>query len=178
MSGGVANHECSNNTRYNLANVSTTGFRSDFEQARSMPSEMVTITLVVYICDNRKIPSQSISASRWHDSNWPKFRYCCSGEWLFIAVYDEKGARSLLSCWRTCKLTLLGQLGLDEVCLLAGVGGPIFYCLRLKVSISPKDGSISYYSTRWWARKWKSLVLNQINWSSRMLRTYAKKAMV
>ncbi len=137
MSGGVQTMNAQTIHANNLANVSTTGFRSDFEQARSMqvngdyyPSRVYAMT------ENpatRYTQGDMIQTGRNLD-------IAVSGDG-FIAVYDEKGQEAY-SRAGDLQINAAGQLVTGRGLPVAGVGGPIFLPPLESINIT-EDGSIS-----------------------------------
>ncbi|MBJ7539798.1 flagellar basal-body rod protein FlgF [Marinomonas transparens] len=137
MSGGVQTMGAQTIHANNLANVSTTGFRADFEQARSMqvygdhyPSRVYAMT------ENpatRYSEGDMIQTGRNLD-------VAVSGEG-FIAVYDDKGQEAYTRAG-DLQINAAGQLVTGRGLPIAGVDGPIFLPPVDKINIT-SDGSIS-----------------------------------
>lgn len=137
MSGGVQTMNAQTIHANNLANVSTTGFRSDFEQARSMqvygdhfPSRVYAMT------ENpatRFTQGDMIQTGRNLD-------VAVAGEG-FIAVYDSTGQEAYTRAG-DLQINAAGQLVTGRGLPVAGVGGPIFLPPLDSITISA-DGSIS-----------------------------------
>lgn len=122
----------------NLANVNTTGFKSDFEQARSMP---------VYYGDGQPTRAYALSESPATDfSQGPLVE---TGRDLDIAIEGE-GFIAVQSPDGTEAYTRAGSLFIDSVGILRtgnglpvmGNGGPIAIPAAEKVEIA-RDGSIT-----------------------------------
>ncbi|WP_100637452.1 flagellar basal-body rod protein FlgF [Marinomonas sp. ef1] len=137
MSGGVQTMNAQTIHANNLANVSTTGFRSDFEQARSMqvygdyhPSRVYAMT------ENpatRYTQGDMIQTGRNLD-------VAVAGEG-FIAVYDESGQEAYTRAG-DFQINAAGQLVTGRGLPVAGIDGPIFLPPADSINITA-DGSIS-----------------------------------
>lgn len=137
MSGGVQTMHAQTIHANNLANVSTTGFRSDFEQARSMqvngdhfPSRVYAMT------ENpatRYTQGDMIQTGRNLD-------VAIAGEG-FIAVYDSSGQEAYTRAG-DLQINAAGQLVTGRGLPIAGVGGPIFLPPASIINITA-DGSVS-----------------------------------
>ncbi|BFM50848.1 flagellar basal-body rod protein FlgF [Marinomonas sp. THO17] len=137
MSGGVQTMNAQAIHANNLANVNTTGFRSDFEQARAMqvygdyyPSRVYAMT------ENpatRYTQGDMIQTDRNLD-------VAINGEG-FITVYDENGQEAYTRAG-DLQINAAGQLVTGRGLPVAGVGGPIFLPPVDNINIMA-DGSIS-----------------------------------
>ncbi|AEF55827.1 flagellar basal-body rod protein FlgF [Marinomonas posidonica] len=137
MSGGVQTMNAQAIHANNLANVNTTGFRSDFEQARSMqvygdyyPSRVYAMT------ENpatRYTQGDMIQTDRNLD-------VAISGDG-FMTVYDEMGQEAYTRAG-DLQINAAGQLVTGRGLPVAGVGGPIFLPPVDNINIMA-DGSIS-----------------------------------
>lgn len=137
MSGGVQTMNAQTIHANNLANVSTTGFRSDFEQARSMqvygdyhPSRVYGMT------ENpatRYTQGDMIQTGRNLD-------VAVAGEG-FIAVYDDQGQEAYTRAG-DLQINAAGQLVTGRGLPIAGIDGPIFLPPIDNINITA-DGSIS-----------------------------------
>ncbi|MCV2401506.1 flagellar basal-body rod protein FlgF [Marinomonas sp. C2222] len=137
MSGGVQTMNAQTIHANNLANVSTTGFRSDYEQARSMqvygdyhPSRVYAMT------ENpatRYTQGDMIQTGRELD-------VAVAGEG-FITVYDEQG-REAYTRAGDLQINAAGQLVTGSGLPIAGVNGPVFLPPADRIHITA-DGSIS-----------------------------------
>ena len=137
MSGGVQTMHAQTIHANNLANVSTTGFRSDFEQARSMqvngdhfPSRVYAMT------ENpatRYTQGDMIQTGRNLD-------VAIAGDG-FIAVYDSSGQEAYTRAG-DLQINAAGQLVTGRGLPIAGVGGPIFLPPASIINITA-DGSVS-----------------------------------
>ena len=113
MSGAKENLLSQSVRANNLANVSTTGFRSDFAQARSMPVFGETF------------PSRVYAQTENPGTNFNKGTLDRTGRSLDIAVIDE-GFIAVQTPDGAEAYTLAGNLRIDEVGrLLAGNGLPV-----------------------------------------------------
>jgi len=137
MSGGVQTMNAQTIHANNLANVNTTGFRSDFEQARSMqvygdyhPSRVYAMT------EN--------PATRYTEGNLIQtgrdLDVAVAGKG-FIAVYDERGQEAYTRAG-DLQINAAGQLVTGRGLPVAGVDGPIFLPPIDSINITA-DGSIS-----------------------------------
>ncbi|NLQ17527.1 flagellar basal-body rod protein FlgF [Marinomonas sp. M1K-6] len=137
MSGGVQTMNAQTIHANNLANVSTTGFRSDFEQARSMqvygdhhPSRVYAMT------ENpatRYTQGDMIQTSRALD-------VAVTGDG-FITVYDDSGQEAYTRAG-DLQINAAGQLVTGRGLPVAGIDGPIFLPPLDNINITA-DGSIS-----------------------------------
>lgn len=137
MSGGVQTMHAQTIHANNLANVSTTGFRSDFEQARSMqvngdhfPSRVYAMT------ENpatRYTQGDMIQTGRNLD-------VAIAGDG-FIAVYDSSGQEAYTRAG-DLQINAAGQLVTGRGLPIAGIGGPIFLPPASIINITA-DGSVS-----------------------------------
>lgn len=137
MSGGVQTMNAQTIHANNLANVNTTGFRSDFEQARSMqvygdyhPSRVYAMT------ENpatRYTQGDLIQTGRDMD-------VAVAGEG-FITVYDEQGQEAYTRAG-DLQINAAGQLVTGRGLPVAGIDGPIFLPPLDSINIT-SDGSIS-----------------------------------
>ncbi|GAB3477259.1 flagellar basal-body rod protein FlgF [Marinomonas epiphytica] len=137
MSGGVQTMNAQTIHANNLANVSTTGFRADFEQARSMqvygeyhPSRVYAMT------ENpatRYTSGDMIQTDRDLD-------VAVAGDG-FITVYDELGQEAYTRAG-DLQINSVGQLVTGTGLPVAGVDGPIFLPPLDSITITA-DGSIS-----------------------------------
>jgi len=137
MSGGVQTMNAQAIHANNLANVNTTGFRSDFEQARSMqvygdyyPSRVYAMT------ENpatRYTQGDMIQTDRNLD-------IAINGDG-FMTVYDETGQEAYTRAG-DLQINAAGQLVTGRGLPVASVGGPIFLPPVDSINIMA-DGSIS-----------------------------------
>ena len=137
MSGGVQTMNAQTIHANNLANVSTTGFRADFEQARSMQVYGESMPSRVYaMTENpatRYTSGDMIQTGRNLD-------VAVAGEG-FIAVYDELGQEAYTRAG-DLQINAAGQLVTGTGLPVAGLDGPIFLPPLDRITITP-DGSIS-----------------------------------
>ncbi|MEL0636190.1 MULTISPECIES: flagellar basal-body rod protein FlgF [Marinomonas] len=137
MSGGVQTMNAQTIHANNLANVNTTGFRADFEQARSMqvngdyyPSRVYAMT------ENpatRYSQGDMIQTGRNLD-------VAVKGKG-FIAVYDSEGQEAYTRAG-DLQINAAGQLVTGRGLPVAGNNGPIFLPPLQSITIT-SDGSIS-----------------------------------
>ncbi|SBS28070.1 Flagellar basal-body rod protein FlgF [Marinomonas spartinae] len=137
MSGGVETMNAQTIHANNLANVNTTGFRADFEQARAMqvygehyPSRVYAMT------ENpgtRFTPGSMIQTGRNLD-------VAIKGKG-FLTVYDSKGQEAYTRDGNL-QINAAGQLVTGTGLPVAGVDGPIFLPPLQSLTIT-SDGSIS-----------------------------------
>ncbi|RNF52360.1 flagellar basal-body rod protein FlgF [Marinomonas hwangdonensis] len=137
MSGGVQTMHAQTIHANNLANVSTTGFRSDFEQARSMQVNGDHFPSRVYgMTENpatRYTQGDMIQTGRNLD-------VAIAGDG-FIAVYDSSGQEAYTRAG-DLQINAAGQLVTGGGLPIAGVGGPIFLPPASIINITA-DGSVS-----------------------------------
>ncbi|TYL47138.1 flagellar basal-body rod protein FlgF [Marinomonas sp. IMCC 4694] len=137
MSGGVQTMNAQTIHANNLANVSTTGFRSDFEQARAMP---------VY---GEHHPSRVYAMTENPGTRFAQGDMIQTGRNLdvavagdgFIAVYDEAGQEAYTRAG-DLQINAAGQLVTGRGLPVVGTAGPIFLPPSSNINITA-DGSIS-----------------------------------
>ena len=137
MSGGVQTMNAQTIHANNLANVSTTGFRSDFEQARSMQVYGDYHPSRVYAMTENPATKYDQGDMIQTDRN---LDIAVAGEG-FIAVYDERGQEAYTRAG-DLQINAAGQLVTGRGLPIAGVDGPIFLPPLDSITITP-DGSIS-----------------------------------
>ncbi|MCB5162851.1 flagellar basal-body rod protein FlgF [Marinomonas algarum] len=137
MSGGVQTMNAQTIHANNLANVSTTGFRSDFEQARAMP---------VY---GNYHPSRVYAMTENPATRYTQGDMIQTGRDLdvavagdgFIAVFDENGQEAYTRAG-DFQINAAGQLVTGRGLPVVGMSGPIFLPPSDSITIM-SDGSIS-----------------------------------
>ena len=121
----------------NLANVSTSGFRADFEQARSMPLFGETFPARVYAMSER--PATDFTAGSLQETG--RDLDVAVGGKGWIAVQAADGSEAYV---RTASLNVdaLGMLRTGSGLPVLGNGGPIAVPPEQKIEIG-QDGTIS-----------------------------------
>ncbi|MEO9655835.1 flagellar basal-body rod protein FlgF [Marinomonas sp.] len=137
MSGGVQTMNAQTIHANNLANVSTTGFRADFEQARSMQVYGESMPSRVYAMTENPATRYTTGDMIQTDRN---LDIAVAGEG-FITVYDELGQEAYTRAG-DLQINAAGQLVTGTGLPVAGVEGPIFLPPLDRITITP-DGSIS-----------------------------------
>lgn len=137
MSGGVETMNAQTIHANNLANVSTTGFRADFEQARSMQ------------VNGEHYPSRVYAMTENPGTRYSQGDMIQTGRNLdvavkgkgFLSVYDSKGQEAYTRAG-DLQITAAGQLVTGSGLPVAGTNGPIFLPPLKSLTIT-SDGSIS-----------------------------------
>ena len=137
MSGGVQTMNAQTIHANNLANVSTTGFRADFEQARSMQVYGESMPSRVYAMTENPATRYTTGDMIQTDRN---LDIAVAGKG-FITVYDELGQEAYTRAG-DLQINAAGQLVTGTGLPVAGVEGPIFLPPLDRITITP-DGSIS-----------------------------------
>lgn len=121
----------------NLANVSTTGFRRDFEQARSMPVFGDTFPARVFAMSER--PGTDFTPGSLQETGNDMDVAVDGPGW--IAVQSADGSEAYVRT-ASLKIDALGQLRTGNGLPVLGNGGPIAVPPEQKVEIG-QDGTIS-----------------------------------
>lgn len=137
MSGASQNTLAMQAHANNLANVSTTGFRRDYEQARAMPVFGDSFPARVYAMSER--PATDFSAGSLQETGRDLDVAAKGNAW--IAVQAPDGGEAYV---RTGSLEIdaLGQLRTSEGLAVLGNGGPIAVPPEEKIDIG-EDGTIT-----------------------------------
>lgn len=137
MSGGKQIMHAQTIRANNLANVNTTGFRADFEQARSMPVYGEHFASRVYAMTEN--PATRYEAGALIQTDRPLDVAMKSDG--FIAVLDAQGSEAYTRSG-DLQITANGQLVNGSGLPIMGARGPIFLPPIDKISIG-EDGTIS-----------------------------------
>ncbi|MGO3345048.1 MAG: flagellar basal-body rod protein FlgF [Marinomonas sp.] len=137
MSGGVQTMNAQTIHANNLANVNTTGFRSDFEQARSMQVNGGHYPSRVYAMTEN--PATRYSQGDMIETG-RNLDVAIKGQG-FIAVYNSEGQEAYTRAG-DLQINTAGQLVTGRGLPVAGNNGPIFLPPLDSLTITP-DGSIS-----------------------------------
>ena len=140
MSGASQNTLAQRAHANNLANISTTGFRRDYEQARSMPVFGDTFPARVYAMSER--PGTDFTPGSMQETG--RDLDIAIGGQGWIAVQSGNGSEAYV---RTASLQVdaLGQLRTGDGLPVIGNSGPIAIPPEQKVEIGA-DGTISIRS--------------------------------
>lgn len=137
MSGASQNTLAQRAHANNLANISTNGFRRDFEQARAMPVFGDGFPSRVYAMSER--PATDFTAGTLQETGNGMDVAVSGNGWLAVQAPDGSEAYVRTA---SLKIDALGQLRTGDGMPVMGNGGPIAIPPEQKVEIG-EDGTIS-----------------------------------
>ncbi|KAF1052609.1 MAG: Flagellar basal-body rod protein FlgF [Stenotrophomonas maltophilia] len=137
MSGASQNTLAMQAHANNLANISTNGFRRDFEQARAMPVFGDSFPARVFAMSER--PATDFSAGALQETGRDLDVAAKGNAWIAVQAPDGKEAYVRTG---SLEIDALGQLRTGDGLPVLGNGGPIAVPPEEKIDIG-EDGSIS-----------------------------------